>query len=292
MSNPRIPFRLAGSEPALAPPGGKSLIVHLVVNIEHWPFDRAMPRQVIPAPHGRAPVPDVPNFAWAEYGLRTGIRRLIEILAQHGVPASVSINAGVIEAYPACAEAVRDAGWEFIAHGVQQRSLQDEDDERAAIALSLERIESFTGTRPRGWLGPGLIETFETPDHLKEAGLDYVCDWVLDDLPAWMTTRHGPLIALPYTLELNDSVIYAVEKHESAEIYRRLIDTLATFEPELAREPRVLTIALHPHLIGVPHRMVHLARMLDLLGKRGDAAFMTGSGIADWFAASRPAPGG
>jgi hypothetical protein len=105
-----------------------------------------------------------------------------------------------------------------------------------------------------------------------------------------MTTRHGPLIALPYTLELNDSVIYAVEKHESAEIYRRLIDTLASFENELAREPRVLTIALHPHLIGVPHRMVHLARMLEVLAERGDAVFMTGSGIADWFAAARPAP--
>ena len=144
----------------------------------------------------------------------------------------------------------------------------------------------------RGWLSPGLRETFETPDLLKAAGIEYLCDWVLDDLPRWMTTTHGPMIAMPYALEINDSVIYAVERHSSPEMYQRLKDTLDVFDRELKREPRVLTLALHPHLIGVPHRIGYLAKMLDLLQDRGDTIFMTGGRIADWFVAADAAAQG
>jgi len=286
VSNPRVPFQLSTERPRLPPPDGKPLIVHIVVNVEHWQFDHAMPRKVVTPPHGVDNVPDVPNFSWAEYGMRMGMPRLIGLFAERGVPASCSFNAGVIDAYPACAAAIRDAGWEFIGHGVHQRAISGESDEGALIDLALGKIESFTGVRPRGWLGPGLRETFDTPDLLKAAGVDYVCDWVLDDLPCWMTTAHGPLIAMPYTVELNDSPIYAIQNHRSEEMHRRLTDTLECYEAELAEQPRVLTLALHPHLIAVPHRFPYLVRMLDLLLTRNDTVFMRGSDIADWFVAA------
>ena len=286
MSNPRIPYRFSDDRPALAPPGGKPLIVHLVVNVEHWRFDRPMPRKLLPAPHGLEQVPDIPNFSWAEYGMRAGMPRILKLVAERGLPASTSINAGVIEAYPACAEAMRRAGWEFIGHGVHQESVQGEPDEAAQVERALGLIEAFTGARPRGWLSPGLKETDDSADILKAAGIDYVCDWVVDDLPCWMTTKHGPLIAMPYNLEINDSVIYAVERHSSPEMYQRLHDTLATFDRELAALPRVLALGLHPHLIGVPHRIGYLERMLDELMARDDVVFMRGSEIADWFVAA------
>ncbi len=285
-SNPRVPYRLASARPPLEPPDGKPLIVHLVVNIEHWQFDQAMPRKILSAPHGRENIPDVPNFAWAEYGMRCGMPRILEMFAERGLPASASINAGVIDAYPECAAAIHEAGWEFIGHGIHQRSIEGAEDEAGLIAAALDKIKGFTGTPVRGWLSPGLRETFETPDLLKAAGIDYLCDWVLDDLPCWMATKHGPLIAMPYTLEINDSVIYAVERHASPEMYRRFEDTLGVFERELRTEPRVLTLALHPHLIGVPHRIGYLAKMLDMLGRRDDTRFMRGSEIADWFVAA------
>ncbi len=283
MTNPRIPYRLASNRAPLAPRNGKPLLVHLVVNVEHWRFDQAMPRKLITAPHGLEQVPDIPNFSWAEYGMRAGMPRILEMFRDRGLPASTSINAGVIDAYPACAEAMLEAGWEFIGHGIHQRSMQGDADEAALIAEALEKIATFTGKRTRGWLSPGLKETEDTPDILKKLGVDYVCDWVLDDLPVWMTTKHGPLIAMPYNLEINDSIIYAIEKHASPEMYRRLHDTLATFNGELKRQPRVLALGLHPHLIGVPHRIGYLARMLDELMARDDVAFLTGSEIADWF---------
>ena len=291
MSNPRIPYKMARARPPRPPPGGKPLMVHIVVNVEHWIFDQAMPRKLISAPHGLEQIPDVPNFSWAEYGMRCGMPRLLDLFAARDLPVSTSFNAGVIEAYPSCAEAMRDAGWEFIGHGVHQRSVQGESDERAVIAQALDMIEAFTETRPKGWLGPGLKESFETPDILKELGVEYLFDWVLDDLPAWMRTEHGPLLSLPYTLELNDSPIYAVASHSSPEIHRRLVDTLELYDRELKSQPRVLTLALHPHLIAVPHRFVYLEKMLDLLQDRSDTVFMTGRDIADWYASVDAMPG-
>ena len=246
-----------------------------------------MPRTIITPPHGRETVPDVPNFAWADYGMRAGLPRILDLLGAHGLPASASFNAGVIDAYPDAAAAMLGAGWEFIGHGVHQRSVNHaEGGEEAVIAATLDMIEEFTGTRPRGWLSPGLRETFATPDLLKHAGIDYVCDWVVDDLPSWMRTAHGPLIAMPYNLEINDSVIYAVEKHATGEMAKRLEHTLRLFEREAAATCRVLAIGLHPHLIGVPHRFHELERMISLLSQSDQVLFTTGSAIADWFGAA------
>ncbi len=255
MTNPRIPYELSSNRKKLKGPGGKRLIVHLVINVEHWRFDAAMPRKIITAPHGAESVPDIPNYSWAEYGMRCGMPRFLKLITERGLAASTSINAGVVDAYPACAEAMREAGWEFIGHGLHQKSMQAEADETALIQGAIEKVESFTGVKMRGWLSPGLKQTPDTPDILKQLGIDYACDWVVDDLPTWMTTKHGPLLAMPYNLEVNDSIIYAIEKHSSPELYRRMTDTIATFEKEFDGGSRVLPIGLHPHLMGVPHRI-------------------------------------
>ena len=151
-------------------------------------------------------------------------------------------------------------------------------------------IAAFTGRRPKGWLSPGLRESHETPEYLKQEGIEYVFDWVVDDVPHWMHTRHGPLLSLPYNLEINDSIIYAIEKHSSDEMYQRLANTLALFRRESQQHPRVLAIGLHPHLIGVPHRFASFERMLDLLQATPEVCFMTGEGIANWYRSQVSAP--
>ncbi len=298
MANPRVPYRLSGERAPLAPMKikgvAKPLMVHLVLNVEHWQFTEPMPRKIVTPPHGKETEPDVPNFSWADYGMRAGMPRIMEAFARRGVCASTACNAGVIDAYPQAAEAMRTAKFEFIGHGMHQKSLNHaldgkQTDEGALIQACIDKLAAFTGERPRGWLSPGLRETYDTPDILKACGLDYVCDWVIDDLPDWMTTKHGALMAMPYNLEINDSIIYAVEKHASPEMYRRLADTVAAFEPELTQQPRVLALGLHPHLIGVPHRIGYLHKMLDLLLQRDDVVFVQGRQIADWFHSVSPA---
>lgn len=291
MANPRIPYRLTSERQPLPAMNGKRILVHLVVNVEHWVFENAMPRTIITPPHGKENVPDVPNFSWADYGMRAGLPRILKLFAERGLPASASFNAGVIDAYPQAAEAMLKAGWEFIGHGMHQKAINHaEGGEEALIAAALDKIARFTGTRPRGWLSPGLRETVHTPDLLKKQGVDYVCDWVVDDLPSWMRTEHGPLVAMPYNLEINDSIIYAIERHATGEMAKRLRHTLALFEEEAAQDCRILAIGLHPHLVSVPHRMHELVDMIDVLQESPHVAFTTGAALCDWFTAASPAP--
>ncbi len=285
-SNPRVPYRMMHEQPALPPLRGKRLLVHVAVNVEFWPFDQSMPRAILPAPHGQSPIPDVGNFAWVEYGMRNGMSRLLHVLGERGIEASALLNAACCDVYPQCADAMLAAGWEFVGHGWLQRSLQREADEEAVIVRSLERLRSFSGQPVRGWLGPGLGQTFDTPDLLKKHGVDWVSDWYVDDVPCWLETQHGRMVAMPYTVELNDVPIWVIEKQKSDEMHRRVEATLEVYDHELQHNPRVLTLALHPHVIGVPHRMAWFTRTLDLLLARDDTLFVTGSEICDWFIAA------
>ncbi|MEO7402451.1 MAG: polysaccharide deacetylase family protein [Burkholderiales bacterium] len=294
MANPRIPYQFSTSRPRLTAPQGKPIIVHLVVNVEHWPFDAPMPRAIVSPPHGKETVPDVPNFSWVEYGMRCGMPRILELLCERSLPASTALNASVIDEYADAANGMLDAGWEFIGHGYHQKSINAEGSERDTLERALERVAAFTGKRPRGYLSPGLRETYDTPDHLKSLGLDYVCDWVLEDVPVWMNTKNGPLVAMPYNLEINDTIIYAIDKHAAPEMFDRVVATVKRFERETTRaansQVRIMPMGLHPHLIGVPHRIAILEQILDFLCARNDVVFMNGGQIADWFVAQSPTP--
>ena len=290
MANPRIPYQFSNSGPPLRPHHGFSILVHLVVNVEHWQFDAPMPRTIITPPHGRETVPDLPNFSWVDYGMRCGLPRIIEAIEDRGLTASTSINAGVIEAYPQAAQAMHRVGWEFIGHGVHQKSLNHAGAEAEVIKTSLDMIEEFTHIRPRGWLGPGLREGMNTPETLVQEGIEYVFDWVVDDVPNWMHTSNGPLLSLPYNLEVNDSIIYAIEKHSSLEMLERTRHTLALFEKESIKQPRVFAIGLHPHLIGVPHRFGSFEQMLDLLMASPQVCFVQGHDLAQWYCDQVPKP--
>ncbi len=288
-SNPRIPFQMSSDRAPLSGPGGKNLIVHIAMNIEYWPIERPMPRGIIPPPHGATPAPpDVPNFSWVEYGMRCGMPRILKMLEAKGLPCSAFMNAQVADGYPTLTRAVVDAGWELVGHGWFQQSLKQAEDETDVIRRSLDRLEQAGGTRPRAWLGPGLGETADTPDILKAEGIEFLHDWVLDDLPVWMKTKHGPLIGLPYTFELNDVPVYAIQSGSTDEYLKRVQATLAMLEQELATQPRVLTLALHPHIIGVPHIAHQLDQALDLLAARDDTVFMTSSTLGDWFKSADP----
>jgi allantoinase len=291
MSNPRVKFQMSSERAKLAPLKGRPLIVHIVVNVEYWPFDQPMPRKVLSTPHGVDRIPDIPNYSWAEYGLRCGMPRLIKLFASHKLPVSVNINAAVIDVYPSLANAMREAGWEFICHGMTQRLLHVETDEAATIRACVSKVQDFLRKKPRGWMGPGFAETFDTPDNLKAAGIEYVLDWTIDDIPCWMHTKHGPIICMPYGIELNDSLIYAVEHQTSSEILQRFRDTLTTFSSELEENPRILTLPLHPHITGVPHRIPYVEGVINLLRERNDVIFVTGSEIADWYAAQEQPEG-
>ncbi len=282
--NPRIPYQMSSDRPRLAPLNGKPLMVNPVVAIEYWPFDRPMPRGILPAPHGRASEPpDVANYSWVEYGMRCGLPRLFDVLGRRGIKASAWMNAQCADVYPSAAERAASAGWDFVGHSWFQRSLKEVEDEEAEIRRSLDRLEKLTGKRVRGWFGAGGGETVRTPEVLKRCGLEFTHDWLLDDLPCWMSTAEGPLLCLPYTWEINDVPMWAVQGQSSDELLKRLTATLDVLEREVETNPRVLSIGLHPHIAGVPHRIYYLEKALDMLMSRADTIFVTSGEIADGF---------
>lgn len=243
-----------------------------------------MPRGILPAPHGKVSAPpDIANYSWVEYGMRCGMPRLFDLFGRRAIKATAFMNAQCADVYAAAAEQAVAAGWDFVGHCWFQRSLKDAEDETAEIQRSLQRLEKLTGKPVRGWFGAGGGETPQTPEVLKRAGIEFTHDWLVDDLPCWMRTEAGPLLCLPYSWEINDVPMWVVQSQSSDEFLKRLEATLAVLERELDTNPRVLTLALHPHVVGVPHRMHYLEKAVDLLMRRSDTAFVTSGEIADWF---------
>ena len=269
--------------PPLALPQGLRLILWPVVNLEVWEIERPMARQVLPAPTGVSVVPDLPNWAWHEYGMRVGVWRFFDAFDQRQIRPTLALNADVISIYPRVASAARERRWEFMGHGEVQMPIHQVKDQRAMIERSIEKCAAFTGERPVGWLGPGLTETEETPDLLAAAGIKYVGDWVHDEEPAEIQTAHGPLVTLPYTVELNDIPMMMVQHHTSDVFSARARDQFDRLYAESASRAKVLCFAIHPYISGVPHRIKYLEGFLDYARGHAGVDFWTGAEILDWY---------
>jgi len=264
-------------------PGGARLGVWFIINVEKWDINATMARSVLPAPQGVTVTPDIPNYSWFDYGLRVGFWRLKGVLDRHQVRATMSMNAPVCNTYPQIVEQALSSGWEILAHGFEQRAINLEKDEREVIRRTIETIQKFTGKRPRGWMGPGLHETFDTPDILAEEGFEYVADWVNDDQPYPLRVKTGSLVAVPYTVELNDIPIYVVQHHRSPEIYERSRDAFDILYEEGAESARFMGISMHPYVSGAAHRIKYVDKIIEYIKGYKDVLFMTGEEILDWY---------
>ena len=137
--------------------------------------------------------PNYKTYSQYEYGNRVGIVRVLDLFDRHRLPVTVAANSGACEEYPYLARQFHARDYEFAGHGKfatrMLSSRMTEDEERAAIAESLDTIERATGTRPRGWVGQDYGESTVTPRLLAEAGLRYVADWG-NDVGLTISTDH------------------------------------------------------------------------------------------------------
>lgn len=285
----RVEYSAIVDRKPLRLPDNKRVAVWPLVTFEVWDPDGPLPRTILTPPQGALFIPDVPNWSWSEYGARIGFWRMKAALDARGMKAAFCINASVIERYPRICEAALESGWEFMGHNLIQKPMHAMPNEEEAILKSVELIRKFTGTKPRGWMGPGLTETHHTPELLVKAGVEYTVDWVLDDQPCVIKTEEGPLYSIPYSVEVNDVVLMAIEKHRSSELFERAMATCDRYLAEGADQARVLSLACHPYLHGVPHRIGYFEKCLDELAARPGVTFTTGGKILDWYKAARGA---
>jgi allantoinase len=281
----RAPFKYSPviSRRTIRWPNNARIAIWIIPNVEDYQID-------VPSP-GISPItvptmPDVLNWSWKDYGARVGIWRIMDLFDKHNITATVALNASVCEDYHIIVEEGKKRGWEFMGHGITNSKLLtnlSEEEEREVIKSTIDIIAAAVGKRPKGWLGPGLAETYNTIHILAEEGIRYVCDWCNDDEPYQLEPRKGKIISIPYSLEINDFPAI-VHLHRTAnEFYEMIRDHFDVLYEEGASSGKVMAIALHPMVMGAPSRIKYLDRALEYIKKHTDIWFTTGSEIADWY---------
>ncbi|MGW4501999.1 polysaccharide deacetylase family protein [Micromonospora sp. NPDC004336] len=258
-------------------PGGAKVAVYIGLNVEHFLIDR--PSTSIW--QGTADlVPDALNYGWRDYGSRVGIWRTIDSLDRHGIRASVLLNSAVAHHNPQIVQAGLSRNWAWLAHGRTNSILQagmSLDEERRFLTDVVDTIAAATGQRPRGWMGPGLTETFHTPALLAELGLSYLLDWTNDDQPYRLNVPG--MISVPYSVELNDLLLFGkgVTGPEFVQIVK---DQYEQLRADSQDSGRVMALALHPFVIGQPFRAKYLDQALAYLAAQPDIWLTTSDEIA------------
>ena len=214
-----------------------------------------------------------------------GFWRQFKALTDRNMPVTLALNASVCTSYPRVASAALEAGFEFMGMDFVQGPMHKLDNQADAIKRAVEAIAKFTGKAPRSWESPGLTETEETLDLLRLNGIEYVADWVIDDLPQDIATPHGTITTIPYSVETNDIVIHALQHLSSEQFLQRCTDQFDRLYLEGETNARVMAISIHPYITGVPHRIKYLEALLDHVISHYGVALMTASEIGDWYRA-------
>ncbi len=263
---------------------GKLVLSWFVVDLEWFPI---LPKdQPFRAPgHMQTAYPDYRHYTSRDYGNRVGIYRLLDAFRKVGAKVSVATNAAIAERYPVLIQDIAADGHEIIAHSTDMNGTIatgiGEDAERALIAASLDRLEQATGTRPRGWLSIARSQSFDTPHLLAEAGLEYMCDWVNDDLPYRMATGAGSILNLPLNHELSDRQILTTQQQSMLSYCEQIQDAYAWLAAEArVHGGRLLPLNVTPYIVGLPYRMDAFEALLAWLANQPDHGFARGDAIA------------
>ena len=271
--------------------GGAAVAVWMVVSLEWFPIVPTDTPFRAPG-HMQTPYPDYRHYTSRDYGARVGVYRLLEAFEAVGAKASFAANAAIAERYPSLIAEIVGGGHEIVAHSTDMNGTiatgLAEADERDLIHRSLDTLERVAGVRPRGWHSIARSQSWNTPRLLAEAGVEYMCDWVNDDMPYEMATDGGPIVNLPLNQELGDRQILNVQQQSVDSYAEQIMDACHWLEREaVTHGGRLLPLALTPYIMGLPYRMAAFEGLLASLKERS-TEFATGLAILDsWRGSSR-----
>ncbi|MBI4182549.1 MAG: polysaccharide deacetylase family protein [Proteobacteria bacterium] len=281
----RVDYLPIIDRPAIRWPNGARVAFWVAPNVEHHEYLPVFNGRLDPYP--RLPYPDVRDYSYCHYGNRVGFWRMLEVLDKHRIRCTVSLNVAVLEHFPEVRDAMCARDWAFMSHGIYNTAYLttlSEAEERAFYADTIATLARHTGRRLKGMLGPNLTGTGRTPDLMAEAGLVYHCDWLHDDQPAPIRVRSGRLVSVPYALEINDSQL--LKGYCDGAYFERMVR--AQFDRlyrEGAESGRVMCLALHPYVVGQPHRARYLDRALAHILAHEGVWQATADEIAEHFLA-------
>lgn len=275
-------------------PNGKRLALLITLNLEYWeltqdhdgPYFAGGPSINERLLSGR--IPDFNNHSWREYGHRVGIWRLYDVFDEAKAPASCTVNGILCERHPQIVKAAAERGYELIAHNHIQTEFMinyrdDRAKERSVILGVLDAIEKVAGKRPKGWLSSSLRCTVNTSDICKELGLTYHCDYMNDEQPYLIKTAHGPLVSAPYTQEANDIGMFLRRNFTADEAFGLWKDEFDELYRSGEKSGRMMSIGLHPHIIGRAFRIRAIREFVDYAKKHEGVWWATREEIAEWY---------
>jgi peptidoglycan/xylan/chitin deacetylase (PgdA/CDA1 family) len=264
-------------------PNGKRLAVYVALGLEEYAFGEGLTENLIPG----ASHPDMANTAWRDYGNRVGGFRLIERLKRFGIQPTILLNTDVYHTSPAITDAARNAGAEFVAHGLSNSdtlATMEPGEEALYIRKVAEEIASRERKAPLGWSSPWLAHSPTTLDNLHAEGIRYLLDLRLDDQPVWLTTTHGKLLSIPYALEINDSSTMIGRQTAAGDFTAMIVDEFDELLEASEDRALVMSIVVHSFISGQPFRLKALTRALEHISRHSDDIwFTTPAEIADAF---------
>ena len=287
MDHERYEWSMLPRRKKIAWPGAKKIALLVVPALEWFPLDmKGKPFK--PPGAMMTAYPDLRHYTLRDYGNRVGVFRVMKALDRAGIRASVAVNAAVAARHPRLVEACADRGWEVIAGGLDMDHLHYEGlaeaEERAQIETTLATLRRVSGQTVRGWLSPARSESSATLDLVAAAGIDYVCDWVNDDMPYGVKVAGRAIHAMPLPNDLDDYTILVQNRHSEDAYARQLCDQFEGLRAEAAREDgRILALLLHPWVIGQPFRIGALEEALAHVMGSGDVWPATAAEILDVF---------
>lgn len=248
-------------------PEGKSLALWVNVGLQFFPLNqKGIPFKV---PGGMTkPYPDLRHFSLRDYGNRVGIYRFFKAFDKYGVKPTFAVNTRLAERIPYLMNKIKEREDEIICHGYHMDALhyggQDPNEEAELVKKSLDGLRQISGQAVKGWISPAKNESANTPDLLAANGITYFCDWVNDDMPYPFQTKNGILTAMPLSTELEDYFVILNNQH-SAESWAEQVCDACDFLLQEAQTQggRILSLNLHPWVLGQPHRISQLEKVLD-----------------------------
>ena len=234
---------------------------------------------------------DFPNYTWREYGQRVGVFRMFETFDAAGVKPSCTINAVTAQRRRAMLDAALSRGCEIVAHNYEQGELltdyaKDPAREREVIERTLAVYEQAVGRKAKGWLSSSLRGTLNTADILAEYGCTFYCDIMNDDQPYLLRTPHGPIVATPYSNEINDFTFITRKNYTTDQFRDALIEELDVLYAEGAKTGRIMNVGLHPHVSGRAHRIRAIREFIQHAQSLPGVWWATREEIADWYLAN------
>jgi peptidoglycan/xylan/chitin deacetylase (PgdA/CDA1 family) len=278
-------------------PNGARLVISLVVNYEEG-SERSLamgdPDQEAFTEWGAyALPPEIRNLGMEstfEYGSRVGIWRIFELLESHDVKATFFSCAVALEQNRDVAEAISGGDHCVVGHGYRWEEVfrLSREAEKEHIRLAVESFKRTLGRRPRGWYCR-YSPSVHTRDLLvAEGGFDYDCDAYNDDLPYFVATSRGRHLVIPYSSDNNDTRFWHSGMVVGRHFSEYLMDAFEVLYRESARGPVMMSVGLHPRIIGRPGRIGSLDHFIARTQEIDGVTFMTRDEIATmWLEAYR-----